>query len=147
MSLEIVLTSIQLLVARPEEADLRKIQHYAAERGADTEEVSYLVKLYIKTPLVQDSMGVELYVGDQPIRRYSQFKNGIYFKVNDPQKLSSLRGREVRFRRPGTDELISTGVRFPAAEEKVEGALRAVELAGLPTPKRSTARVSRSGSP
>ena len=136
MSLEIVLTSIQLLLARPEEADLRKIQHYAAERGvsaADTEEVSYIVKLYLKTPLVHDNMGVELYVGDQPIPRYFQFKNGIYFKVNDPQKLSSLRGREVRFRRPGTDEFISTGVRFPAAEEKVEGALRAVEPAGLPT--------------
>lgn len=136
MSLEIVLTDIQLLLARPEEADLRKIQHYAAERGitaADAEKASTIVKLYLKTPLPNDSMGVELYVGDQQIRRYSQFKNGIYFKVNDPQKLSSLRGGEVRFRRPGTDEFINTGVHIPAAEERAEAAPRAAGPTELPT--------------
>ena len=133
MSFEIVLTGIQLLLARPEEADLRKIRHYAAARGVEAEEVSYIVKLYMETSPVHDTMGMELYVGDQPIHRYFQFKNGIYFKVNDPQELFSLRGREVRFRRPGMDEFISTGIRVPAAEETAEGALRAASPAELPT--------------
>jgi hypothetical protein len=56
MSLEIVLTNIQLLLARPEVADLRKIRHYAVERGAEVEEVSYIVKLYTQTPPVYNCM-------------------------------------------------------------------------------------------
>ena len=132
MSLEIVLTNIQLLLARPEAADLRKIRHYAAERGAEVEEVSYMVKLYTQTPPVYNSMGVELYVGDQQIRQYSQFKNGIYFKVNDPQQLSTLQGEEVRFRRPDTDEFINTGVRLPA-EETINRSLSTADIPQLPT--------------
>jgi hypothetical protein len=132
MSLEIVLTNIQLLLARPEAADLRKIQHYAAARGAEIEEVSYIVKLYTETPPVYNSMGVELYVGNQQIRKYSRFKNGIYFKVNDPQQLSTLQGQEVRFRRPGADEFINTGVRVPA-EEAIERGLRTTTVNQLPT--------------
>lgn len=132
MSFEIVLTNIQLLLARPEVADLRKIRYYAAERGADIEEVSYIVKLYTQTPPVYNSMGVELYVGNQQIRQYSQFKNGIYFKVNDPQQLSTLQGEEVRFRRPGADKFINTGVRLPA-EETIERSLRTADMRQLPT--------------
>ncbi|MBI4785199.1 MAG: hypothetical protein HY785_28420 [Oscillatoriophycideae cyanobacterium NC_groundwater_1537_Pr4_S-0.65um_50_18] len=132
MSLEIVLTNVQLLLARPEEADLRKIQHYAAARGAEIEEVSYIVKLYIQTPPVYNSMGVELYVGNQQIRQYSQFKNGIYFKVNDLQQLSDLQGKEVRFHRPGSDEFISTGVRMPTKESVTQN-LRAADVTQLPT--------------
>jgi hypothetical protein len=132
MSLEIVLTNIQLLLARPEMADLRKIHHYAAERGAPVEEVSYIVKLYTETPPVDNSMGVELYVGNQQIRKYSRFKNGIYFKINDPQQLSTLQGEEVRFRRPGAEEFINTGVRLPA-EETIERSLRTADVNQFPT--------------
>ena len=132
MSLEIVLTNIQLLLARPEVADLRKIRHYAADRGAEIEEVSYMVKLYTQTPPVYNSMGVELYVGNQKIRQYSQFKNGIYFKVNDPQQLSALQGEEVRFRRPGADEFINTGVRLPS-QETIKRSLRTADVNQLPT--------------
>lgn len=132
MSLEIVLTNVQLLLARPEGADLRKIRHYAAERGTEIEEVSYIVKLYTQTPPIYNSRGVELYVGNQQIRQYSQFKNGIYFKVNDPQQLSALQGEEVRFRRPGADEFINTGVRLPA-EETIDRRSRTTDITQLPT--------------
>ncbi|NEQ67151.1 MAG: hypothetical protein F6K21_16910 [Symploca sp. SIO2D2] len=144
MSLEIALTNIQLLLARPEAADLRKIHHYAAARNAPIEEVSYIVKLYTQTPLPNNSMGVELYVGSQQIRKYSQFKNGIYFKVNDSQQLSSLQGEEVRFRRPGADEFLNTGVRVPAKDtiarsrrtvvgEIIQGSQASAEVNQLPT--------------
>lgn len=132
MSLEIVLTNIQLMPARPEVADLRKINHYATERGTEVEEVSYIVKLYTATPPVYNSMGMELYVGSQEIRKYSQFKNGIYFKINDPQQLSKLQGEEVRFRRPGADEFINTGVRLPA-NETINRRLTTVGISHLPT--------------
>lgn len=131
MPLDVVLTGIQLLPARPEVADLRKIQHYAAATGAEMEEVSYLVKLYTGNSLPQDSLGVELYVGDRLIHQYFQFKNGIYFKVNNPQQLEALRGQEVRFRRRGDQEFIHTGIRVPAAES--DRPLRAPNLEGLPT--------------
>ena len=132
MSLEIVLTSVQLILARPEMADLRKIRHYAAERSVEVEEVSYIVKLYLETPPVYNSLGMELYVGDQQIRRYSQFENGIYFKVNDPQQLSTLQGEEIRFRRPGMDEFVNTGIRLPA-EETSARSFSTAEATQLPT--------------
>ncbi|MGI0484974.1 hypothetical protein ACN4EK_06020 [Pantanalinema rosaneae CENA516] len=131
MSLEIVLTSAQLMLARPEVADLRRIHHFAAERREKVEEVSYIVKLYVQSPPVYDSRGVELYVGDQQIRQYSQFSNGIYFKVNDPQQLATLQGEEVRFRRPGSDEFINTGVRIPQRDR--DRNLVAVDVTQLPT--------------
>lgn len=131
MPLDVVLTAIQLLPARPEMADLRKIQHYATVAGSEIEAVSYLVKLYTGNSLPQDSLGVELYVGDQLIRQYFQFKNGIYFKVNDPQQLVALRGQEVRFRRRGDEELIHTGIRVPEAE--ANRPLAATDTTTLPT--------------
>jgi hypothetical protein len=131
MSLEIVLTNVQLLLARPEMADMRKIHHYAAERGAHIEEVSYIVKLYTEN-LPVDSLGVELYVGSQQIRKYSQFKNGVYFKVNDPQQLSALEGQEIRFRRPGSEEFANTGVRVPAQETLIRR-LSTADPSQLPT--------------
>ena len=79
-------------------------------------------------------MGIELYVNDQLIRRYSTFKNGIYFKVNDPQNLSILRGGEVRFHRLGTDEFLDTGVTIPDAEDTEDpAALRAGGAVELPS--------------
>ena len=133
MNPEIVLTTIQLLLARPEAADLRKQRHYAAEIGADVEEVSYIVKLYLKNTPPYDNMGFEFYVGDQRIRKYSQFKNGIYFKINDPRRLSALRGKEVRFRRPGSEEFTSTGINFP--EAVTERRLEDAEATQRPTQK------------
>ncbi|WP_088889514.1 hypothetical protein [Leptolyngbya ohadii] len=132
MSLEVVLTNVQLLLARPEEADLRKINHYAARRGAEVEEVSYIIKLYTENLPLYNSMGVELFVGDQQIRQYSSFKNGIYFKVNDPQQLSTLQGEEIRFRRPGTNEFVNTGIRLPA-EESANRGTRGADVTQLPT--------------
>lgn len=131
MPLDVVLTAIQLLPARPEMADLRKIQHYATATGSEIAEVSYLVKLYTENSLPQNSLGVELYVGDQLIRQYFQFKNGIYFKVNDPQQLAALQGQEVRFRRRGSEEVIHTGIRVPEVE--IDRSLRATDSAVLPT--------------
>ena len=131
MSLEIVLTNVQLLLARPEAADLRKIRHYATARNAPVEEVSYIVKLYIQTSPIHNNMGVELYVGDQQIRQYFQFKNGIYFKVNDLQQLSTLQGEEVRFHQPGSNEFIDTGVRLPAGD--IERSSRTADFTQLPT--------------
>jgi hypothetical protein len=132
MPVDIVLTTIQVLPARPEAADLRKIRHYAAQRGTALAEVSYIIKLYTQSPPVYNSLGVELYVGNQQIRQYAQFKNGIYFKLNDPQQLAALQGQEVRFRRPGAGDFMNTGVRFPAGET-INRHVRAADMSQLPT--------------
>ncbi|MFM7448300.1 MAG: hypothetical protein ACKO24_06865 [Leptolyngbyaceae cyanobacterium] len=116
MPLDIVLTAIQLLPAQPEAADLRKIHHLAAATETPIQEVSYIIKLYTGSSLPQNSLGVELYVGNQPIRQYFQFKNGIYFKVNNPDQLAALQGQEVRFRRPGLDQFVNTGIQVPIME-------------------------------
>lgn len=135
MTPEIALTTIQLVLARPEPADLRRIHHFTAQTGERIEEVSYIVKLYIESPPVYNSMGLELYVGDEQIRKYSQFKNGIYFKVNDPQQLAALEGQPVRFRRPGSEEFINTGVSFPSEDvsDRSQRFLESAERTELPT--------------
>lgn len=135
MTPEIALTTIQLVLARPEPADLRRIHHFTAQTGEQVEEVSYIVKLYIESPPVYDNMGLELYVGDEQIRKYSQFKNGIYFKVNDPQQLSALEGQPVRFRRPGSGEFINTGVSFPTEDvsSRSPRSLESAQRTELPT--------------
>jgi hypothetical protein len=116
MTPEIILTTIQIVPTRPEEADLRKIRYYAAEKGIPVQEVSYIVKLYISSAPIYDNLGFELYVGNEKIRKYSQFKNGIYFKINDSHQLSVLQGQKVRFRRPGSERFIETDVVFPSEE-------------------------------
>ncbi len=132
MTPEIVVTAIEILRTRPEAADLRQIHHYAAETGATIEEVSYIVKIYVETPPLYTNMGLELYVGDKKIRKYSQFRNGIYFKVNNPQQLTALQGQEVQFRQPGAEEFVDSGVSFPI-EQISERRLMSAEEISLPS--------------
>ena len=110
---------------------MRKIRHAATQVGRTAAEICHLVKLYIGTEALYDGLGVELYIGDHKVRKYAQFKGGIYFKVMNSAQAAALRGQRVRFRRPGSQQFIDTGVDVP-----VEGAARrslAAALVELPT--------------
>ncbi len=106
---------IDLHATRPEAADVRKLEHLRAERAAAIPDVSYIVKVYIQDLPPPGGSGYVLYVGDREIRKYAQFKNGIFFKIADPHLLDSYRGKKIRFRRAPDGEFIETNVTFPAA--------------------------------
>ncbi len=110
-----VVGKIELHATRPEAADVRKLEHLRAERAASIPDVSYIVKVYIQNLPPPEGSGYVLYVGDKEIRKYSQFKNGIFFKIADPHLLTSYRGKKMRFRRAPDGEFIETNVTFPAA--------------------------------
>src|SRR3954447_21349744 len=131
MGENITLQSIEVHEVRPQAADLRKIRRHSAERAALLPEITYLVKLNLAVMPPPDALGYELYIGDQLIRKYSQFKNGVYFKVADPAQLEVYRGQQVRFRRPGADEFIETNVTFPAVTAELSDA--APRARSLPT--------------
>ena len=97
---------------------MRKIRHYSTELAAPLPEIAYIVKLYLATMPPPDDMGYELYIGDQQIRKYTQFNGGIYFKITNPEQLAMYRGQKVRFRRPGAAEFIATEVAFPVIETR-----------------------------
>lgn len=120
MTPEVVVTAVQLLLAQPEAADLRRINHYATERGERIEEVTYVVKVYTDTLPMTNSLGIELYVGEQLIPKYAQFSQGVYFTINDPQLLSRLQGQSIRFRRPGSEDFVTAEIPFPSSVTPTE---------------------------
>lgn len=110
-----VVEKVELHAARPEAADVRKLEHLRAEGAAAIPDVSYIIKVYIQNLPPPGGSGYALYVGDREVRKYAQFKNGIFFKVTDPKLLASYRGKKIRFRRTPEGEFIETNVIFPAA--------------------------------
>ena len=73
---------------------------------------TYLVTLKGTFPRDQ-GLGMELYIGDYRVPEYGGTADGLYFRVYDPKMLSSLEGKEFRYRFAGS-QLNGLGVRFSA---------------------------------
>lgn len=116
---------VEIHAARPEPADLRRLAHLAETRKAQLPPVTWLYKLYI--PALPEPRGalLELFVGDVPIRRYSEFPGGIYFTVHDPEQAKELAGKPIGFREEGEAQVHDTGVRMPPAAQRERAALEA----------------------
>jgi hypothetical protein len=130
---EIRVSAIEVRAAQPKAADTRKIQFIAETRDASLEEIAYIVKLYVEdVERFYTSLGYRLFVGDYEIKKYAGFKNGIYFKVYDPDFLAQHAGEKVQFTIDGV-EFVDTGVTFPEYSTDAEIAFEAGAAAGLPT--------------
>ena len=99
--------SVEVVASLPTDADNAAIAHLSAT-GRDVPPVAYLVKIRLQTVPEATSSGWALYVGDFRIPKYWQYKDGIYFKVYDPQFFSDHAGEALRFSPDGTD-FIETG--------------------------------------
>lgn len=114
---------VEIHAARPEPADLRWLSRLAEDRKAALAPVTWLYKLYVpKLPEPRGAL-LELFVGDVPIRRYSEFPGGIYFTVNDPDHARALAGQPIGFREEGEERVHDTGVRLPQAVAHERAAL------------------------
>lgn len=61
----------------------------------------YLVKVKGIVP-TNYALPVQLFIGDVPVREYGATKDGIYFKVYDPQVLKKMHGKPFRYAAAGS---------------------------------------------
>jgi hypothetical protein len=106
---------VEVVAARPTDADRMAIAHLSAHGRKSQPEVTYLVKIRFEKMPPATSHGWALYVNDFRIPKYWAYKNGIYFKVFDQEFLQDHRGQSLRFSRNGTD-FIDTGLKLSAQQ-------------------------------
>ena len=106
-------TEIEVVGTQPKASDLRKIEFIASRENIAISPVTYLVKIELEdSEAALSGQGFSLYVGDQRIEKYSGYKNGIYFTVNDPRFFDEHRGEEIRL--SFDDEtIVDTGKTLP----------------------------------
>jgi hypothetical protein len=125
--------SIEIVPIQPEAADTRKIEHYNKTLKKSLREETFLVKIKMPTRPFFRSMGYELFIGDRQIRKYMAFKNGIFFKVNDPGVLEEISGKKIRFRLSGAEEFIDSGTVFAESAGLMSAKKAFAEKKRLPT--------------
>src|SRR5262245_6794587 len=89
--------AVEVVAAQPTEADRSAIAHLSERDKKSLPPVTYLVKIRFDTMPPATSHGLALYVGDVRIPKYWAYKDGIYFKVFDPQFLHDHQGKPLRF--------------------------------------------------
>lgn len=91
---------IEIVEAQPEAVDRAVIEQLETERRTTYLKRSWVVKVYLKAPLPIQAVAHDLYIGDQRITAYSTFPGGVFFIVNDPERLAALAGGGVALRDP-----------------------------------------------
>ncbi len=107
--------AVEAAASRPTDADNAAITRLSQAVGRDLPPVAYLVKIRLETVPEATSSGWALYVDNFRIPKYWEYKDGIYFKVYDPQFFSDHAGEALRFSADGT-EFIETGLVLASPE-------------------------------
>ena len=107
--------SVEVVASQPTDADNAAITYLSQAAGRDVPPVAYLVKIRLQTVPEATSSGWALFVGDFRIPKYWEYKDGIYFKVYDPQFFRDHAGGALRFSPDGT-EFIETGLVLTSPE-------------------------------
>ncbi|HEV3304481.1 MAG TPA: hypothetical protein VG055_32825 [Planctomycetaceae bacterium] len=104
--------AVEVVATQPTAADLSAIAHLSTVAPAPLDRVAYLVKIKFEDMPPVTSQGWALYVKDERIPKYWAYKDGIYFKVYDPNFLTKHRGDVFRFSLDGVN-FIDTGKKLP----------------------------------
>jgi len=115
---------VEIVPAQPTDADSRAIAHLSSSGSKSLAPVTYLVKLRFESMPEATSHGWALYVKDFRIPKYWQYKEGIYFKVFDPQFFQDHQGQSIRFSLNGAD-FIDTGLKLAAPDADVQRSVTA----------------------
>jgi hypothetical protein len=105
--------TVEVVAAQPTDADSAAVAHLSARDRKSLPQVTYLVKVRFETMPQATSQGWALYVNDFRIPKYWAYKDGIYFKVFDPQFFQDHQGQSLRFSQNRTD-FTDTGLKLPA---------------------------------
>ena len=125
-------TAVEVVAARPTEADSAAIAHLSALADKSLPQVAYVVKVQLKTKPPATSMAWALYVNDVLIPKYWEYKDGIYFTVLDQEFFAENKGKRLRFSQNGVD-FYDTGMKLaaptkPAAASKSKGKVARLPL-------------------
>ena len=89
---------------------------------------AYIVKVELKTLPEPTSRGFALYVGDLQIPKYWTYRQGIWFKVFDPQFFVEHKGEPIRFSLNDT-EFVKTRLKLTVPKmAKTKGGRTAARL-------------------
>jgi hypothetical protein len=105
-------SNVEVIATQPKPADMRSIEYIQSTENTTFDNITYIVKINLTSKLPSTSLGVRVYLDDYYVQKYSGFKNGIYFKVNNPHFLSEHAGKQIRFSMDGIT-FNDTGIRLP----------------------------------
>ena len=105
--------AVEVVAAQPTDADRAAIAHLSARDRKSVAPVTYLVKVRFETMPEATSQGWALYIGDFRVPKYWATRDGIYFKVFDPQFFEEHQGEPLRFSQNGID-FVDTGLALTA---------------------------------
>lgn len=105
--------SVEVATVKPTNADSAIIKQLNASQNKSLPEVAYVVQIRLESIPPAVSHGWALYVNDLRIPKYWEYKEGIYFKVFDPQFFEDHKGQPLRFSENETD-FIDTGLELEA---------------------------------
>ncbi len=123
--------AVEIVATQATEADKAAIAHISARDRKTLGEVAYVVKIRFEKMPEATSRGWALYVDDFRIPKYWAYREGVFFKIFDPQFFQDHREQSVRFSENGVD-FVDTGLKLallPPGPEK----LTAKDLAKLPS--------------
>lgn len=101
-------TAVEVVATQPTQADQKAIDYLSAQSTKSLPQITYVVKVQFQTIPPATSHGWALYVDGFRIPKYWEYKNGIYFKVFDPQFFADHQGQSLRFSQNGSD-FVETG--------------------------------------
>jgi hypothetical protein len=102
---------VDVVPVRPSDVDRELIAQLKARVGLSLAAAAYLVLVRLKVAPAATAQGWALYVGDFRIPKYWEYKDGIYFKVVDPQFFDDHLGEPLRFSQDGTN-FVDTGLKL-----------------------------------
>jgi hypothetical protein len=108
------IVAVEIVAAQPTEADKAAIAHLSIQANRPLPQAAYLVKVRLKEVPPATSHGWALYLGDFRIPKYWEYKEGIYFKVFDPQFFADHEGASLRFSLGGT-AFTDSRIKLPAS--------------------------------
>src|SRR5712672_293956 len=95
------ITAVEVVAAQPTEADSAAIAQLSADSNRSLPQVTYVVKVRLKTKPPVSSMAWALYANDVLIPKYWEYEEGIYCTVVDPQFFTEHKGKRLRFSQNG----------------------------------------------
>ena len=108
------IAAVDVVPARPTQADSMALTHLSAHTEAAPPQVAYVVKVKLKAKPPVTSLGWALYVNDVRIPKYWEYEDGFYFTVIDPDFFAEHKGERLRFSHDGV-EFHDTGAKLPGA--------------------------------
>jgi hypothetical protein len=88
---------VEVVGTQPKPADLQKMEFLESTADIAITPVTYLVKIELEdADIAYTGQGFSVYVGNERIEKYAGYKDGIYFKVNDPRCFEEHAGDEIR---------------------------------------------------